>query len=101
MQPIDWSPEATNAADYGLNRSISNVSHGSFHSGSDHGGLAGPRPYNPNAPAGLVSDLPAHDFTAGPAHLGGGYADLHRGPSPGPQMSSVSRGPSFNRGYGY
>ncbi|KAL5519209.1 hypothetical protein ACEPAH_892 [Sanghuangporus vaninii] len=100
MQPIDWSPEATQApSGYGLNRSVSNASHGSFHSGSDHGGLAGPRPYNPNG--GLVPDLPAHDFTAGPAHLGGGYADLQRGPSPGPEMSSVARGPSFNRGYGY
>ncbi|KAL5495013.1 hypothetical protein ACEPAI_475 [Sanghuangporus weigelae] len=98
MQPIDWSPEATQApSGYGLNRSVSNASHGSFHSGSDHGGLAGPRPYNPNG--GLVPDVPAHDFTAGPAHLGGGYADLQRGPSPGPQMSSVARGPSFNRGY--
>lgn len=100
MQPIDWSPEG-NHADSGLHRTASNASHGSFHSGSNHDGLAGPRPYGSSGAGALVSDLPQHDFTAGPAHLGGGYADLQRGPSPGPQMSSVARGPSFNRGYGY
>ncbi|EJD03711.1 uncharacterized protein FOMMEDRAFT_139876 [Fomitiporia mediterranea MF3/22] len=103
MQPIDWSPESTHAqtGGPGLNRSASQASHGSFISGSEHGSLTGPRPYAPGT-GNLVADIPPHDFTAGPAHLGGGYADLTRGPSPGPQMSqAVARGPSFNRGYGY
>lgn len=54
-----------------LNRSASTRSHGSFTSGN-------------NNHDNLVSDIPPHDFTAGPAYLapGGGYADLQRGPSP-------------------
>ena len=58
--------------------------------GSDHGhGTTGLQP------------IPDHDFTAG-ATLGapvGGYADLARGPSPGPQMGQLNRGPSVNRGF--
>ena len=100
MQPIDWSPEANHSdSGHGLQRAASSASHGSFHSSSNHDVFAAPRPYGSNG--GLVSDIPQHDFTAGPAHLGSGYADLTRGPSPGPQMASVARGPSFNRGYGY
>ena len=95
-QPIDWAPAVDHST--GLQRTPSNAS--SFHSGSEHGSIGGGRPFAANG--SLVSDLPAHDFTAGPAQLGGGYADLTRGPSPGPQMSqAINRGPSFNRGYNY
>ncbi|KAH9944201.1 uncharacterized protein BXZ73DRAFT_87149 [Epithele typhae] len=87
MQPIDWQP--TTNDDSGLpthRRTNSNASHGSFHSSTHHGTNA--------------SSLPEHDFTAGPATLApvGGYADLQRGPSPGPQMGELNRGPSFNHG---
>jgi hypothetical protein len=47
---------------------------------------------------GMISDLPNHDFTAGPYNANAGpgrapvgtYADLQRGPSPGP--GGYSRG---------
>jgi len=99
MQPIDWAPAMEHSS--GLNRTTSNASHGSFHSGSEHESIGGGRPFVAGN-SGLVSDIPAHDFTAGPAHLGGGYADLTRGASPAPQMSqAVTRGPSINRNYGF
>ncbi|KAK1228640.1 hypothetical protein PQX77_008234 [Marasmius sp. AFHP31] len=98
LQPIDWQPTS---ADEGIipanRRRYSNASSfrsgitgnggygatsASGHGGSDHGHRGGME----------------HDFTAGPTHLApvGGYADLARGPSPGP-MQELSRGPSFNR----
>ena len=50
-----------------------------------------------------MSDLPTHDFTAGPAQLNGGYADLQRGASPAPQMGQQAYGASYGatRGYNY
>jgi hypothetical protein len=41
---------------------------------------------------------PAHDFTAGPAHLapGAGYADLQRGPSPSPSINYGGYGQQYN-----
>ncbi|KAJ8083818.1 hypothetical protein PM082_002584 [Marasmius tenuissimus] len=98
LQPIDWQPTS---ADEGIipanRRRFSNASSfrsgvtgnggygatsASGHGGSDHGHRGGME----------------HDFTAGTTHLApvGGYADLARGPSPGP-MQELSRGPSFNR----
>ncbi|KAK7695311.1 hypothetical protein QCA50_002501 [Cerrena zonata] len=109
MQPIDWQPTTGPADDGvpGLHRNSSARSHGSFGSGghddnnfagrgvgggaygSDHGhGITGLQP------------IPDHDFTAGPSLAPvGGYADLARGPSPGPQMGQLQRGPSVGRGY--
>lgn len=94
----------------GLHRAMSNASHTSFTSGSNHDGIGGARGYGSygstsdhgHSAGGLVSDLPAHDFTAGPSHLApvGGYADLSRGPSP-PMQEPLARGPSINRNYGY
>ncbi|KAI0689870.1 hypothetical protein BC835DRAFT_1521859 [Cytidiella melzeri] len=110
MAPIDWQP--SNAADDGipgLRRNVSSASHGSFQSGGHEDGFAGHGVggYNatdsPYAGPGTtqLQPIPDHDFTAGPATLApvGGYADLARGPSPQPQMSELSRGPSTNRGY--
>ena len=94
MQPIDWQP--TGPEDTGLpthRRAGSNASHGSFHSGEGHAG------YGSNHGHGGLDPLGEHDFTAGPQTLApvGGYADLHRGPSPQPGMSELSRGPSLTR----
>lgn len=112
MQPIDWAPSSTQGYGHdddlpGHRRMGSGESHGSFHSGSEHGqgnynyGTGSDRGHG----AGLVGDLPSHDFTAGPAHLapGGGYADLTRGPSPQPQMqeAALTRGPSLTRGVSF
>ncbi|PIL31737.1 hypothetical protein GSI_06441 [Ganoderma sinense ZZ0214-1] len=86
MQPIDWQP--TGPEESGLpshRRANSAASHGSFHSsGHGHAGL---------------DALPEHDFTAGASTLApvGGYADLHRGPSPQPSMAQLHRGPSGTR----
>lgn len=99
LQPIDWQPTS---ADEGIipanRRRYSNASSfrsgitgnggygatsASGHGGSDHGHRGGME----------------HDFTTGPSsHLApvGGYADLARGPSPGP-MQELSRGPSLSR----
>jgi len=114
MQPIDWQP-TVDPNDDGLpghRRMPSNGSGRSFHSGSDHmsdgGNMAGRGGFGYSAGAGassdhghgtIINDLPSHDFTAGPSHLVGGYADLARGPSPQPQMESLARGPSLTRGY--
>jgi hypothetical protein len=107
IQPIDWQPTVGGGAPDvdghmrerdvtdRLERSASRRSHGSFTSGAagaggEHGGVVPGAP-----PAGshdyLTADLPQHDFTAGPAHLApvGGYADLHRGPSPGPYQYEI------------
>ncbi|TDL28192.1 hypothetical protein BD410DRAFT_799502 [Rickenella mellea] len=112
MQPIDWQPSVNPADDIipRHRRMNSNGSHGSFHSGEDHSdsfsGRGAYGAYGPSSDHGhgnTISDLPQHDFTAGPAHLApvGAYADLSRGPSPQPQMqeSSLARGPSFTHGY--
>ncbi|PAV22148.1 hypothetical protein PNOK_0210500 [Pyrrhoderma noxium] len=103
MQPIDWSPAPDHRSN-DLHRTASNASHGSFHSGSEHGsartyGTYGNNNSNNNNNSNLVSDIPNHDFTAGPANMGAGYADLTRGASPAPQMSQA--GASVNYGYGY
>jgi hypothetical protein len=91
MQPIDWQSSVDDGhAIPGMNRRHSNAS--SFHSGSGHGHGSG---------ASVLSPIPDHDFTAGPANLApvGGYADLARGPSPQPMMQELARGPSFSRQY--
>jgi hypothetical protein len=98
MQPIDWQP-TNEETGLPVHRRHSNAS--SFLSGghsmedniAGHGGY-GSTSGNPALP------LPDHDFTAPSANLApvGGYADLARGPSPGPQMQELSgHGPT---GYG-
>lgn len=93
MAPIDWQP--TNDNDDGLprHRRLSAASHGSFQSGNGHDAFA---PGNGSAP---LNPIPDHDFTAGASTLApvGGYADLQRGPSPGPQMGELQRGQSMSR----
>lgn len=98
MQPIDWQPTGADDNVPGLHRSGTAVSHGSFHSGSGHTEDAfSSRGYGSDHNNSL-QPIPDHDFTAG-ATLApvGGYADLARGPSPGPQMSQLTRGPSTSR----
>ena len=112
MAPIDWQP--SNAADDGipgLRRNVSTVSHGSFQSSGHDDAFAARGPVTGygsttdstySAPGTTqLQPIPDHDFTAGPATLApvGGYADLARGPSPQPQMTELSRGPSVNHGY--
>jgi len=57
---------------------------------SGHSGYESTPDYGHGNPA--LPPLPNHDFTAPSANLApvGGYADLARGPSPGPQMQEVS-----------
>jgi len=96
MQPIDWQPTLDTNDDPipGHRRRGSGSSNRSYNSGSDHGIQQQPA-------AGLVPDVPNHDFTAAGSGLApmAGYADLARGPSPQPQMQELARGPSMNRGY--
>jgi len=79
LQPIDWQPTTGLHEDHDITEKLarngSTRSHGSFTSGN-------------NNHDNLAPELPAHDFTAGPAHLApvGGYADLQRGPSPQPDL---------------
>lgn len=108
MTPIDWQPGMGPQDDGipGLRRNVSTASHGSFHSSGHsedsygHGGYGGG--YSAQHGGAPLQPIPDHDFTAGPATLApvGGYADLARGPSPGPQMAELSRGPSVGHGYG-
>ncbi len=86
LNPIDWQPTGGMAEHHRA---------GSLHSN---------RSIHPEVQAktNFISDLPSHDFTAGPAGGGrglapvGGYADLHRGPSP----VQSDRAPRYG-GYGY
>lgn len=103
MTPIDWQPSVAGTDDGvpGLQRNVSTMSHGSFHSsGHSDESFAG-RGMGANYGTNSLQPIPDHDFTAGATSLApvGGYADLARGPSPGPQMSQLSRGPSVG-GYG-
>ena len=98
MAPIDWQPEEQhdNGLPGSLRRNVSTASHGSFHSSSahddndsyGHGSNYGGSTYG----AANLQPIPDHDFTAGNATLApvGGYADLSRGPSPGPQMTQAN-----------
>ncbi|OBZ79349.1 hypothetical protein A0H81_01241 [Grifola frondosa] len=99
MQPIDWQPSGPDDNGLPSHRRASVASHGSFHSGNGHSdGGYGATSNHGHGPA--LNPIPDHDFTAGAATLApvGGYADLTRGPSPGPQMQeSLSRGPSMTR----
>lgn len=103
MQPIDWQPTTGEDNVPGLHRNGTAVSHGSFHSGSGHGddsfGSRGAYGSDHGHNASPLQPIPDHDFTAGAPSLApvGGYADLARGPSPGPQMAQLNRGPSTNR----
>jgi hypothetical protein len=91
MQPIDWQP----TPDDGIVHRGRPTSHGSFTSSDSHHA----ENYNRHLRGqDFASDLPPHDLLSGSNHTG--YADMHRGPSPQPQMSEgVHRGPSINRGY--
>lgn len=104
MTPIDWQPDGSSTAGRvddgipGVRRNASTASHGSFHS-AGHDDY--PRGYGSDHAHGTSSlqPIPDHDFTAGSSLAPvGGYADLARGPSPGPQMAQ--RGPSVNNAYG-
>jgi hypothetical protein len=95
MQPIDWQPTSEEDSGLPIHRRLSNAS--SFHSGG-HGmedNMAGQGGYGATSDYGHgnagLGPLPDHDFTASAANLApvGGYADLARGPSPGPQMQEV------------
>jgi hypothetical protein len=64
-----------------------------------HAGGAGGRSMAAAGGQTIAPDFPpAHDFTAGPAHLapGSGYADLQRGPSPAPSMNYTGYGQQYN-----
>ncbi|KZV77705.1 hypothetical protein PENSPDRAFT_679244 [Peniophora sp. CONT] len=111
LAPIDWQPPTENDDVPGSNRRASIAS--SFHSAGHDGLVRAPSSSSSHGfsaygatgqHAPSLQPLPEHDFTAGAAsgYLGpnAGYADLARGPSPGPQMQDLSRGPSFNHGYG-
>jgi hypothetical protein len=107
MQPIDWQPAAAPDSDM-LHRNPSTASHGSFRSSGHseesygHGNNTGYGNGYGTTGTSALQPVPDHDFTAGAGNLApvGGYADLARGPSPGPQMAQLSRGPSVNQGYG-
>lgn len=70
-----------------------------------HMGYGATNDYGHGAYAPSLGPLPDHDFTAPPngAARGlapvGGYADLNRGPSPGPQMADLSQGPMYHPQY--
>lgn len=110
MAPIDWhTAGAQDDGIPGLQRNVSTASHGSFHSASHsdesygHGSSGYGAGYGARHGTTNLQPVPDHDFTAGPTTLApvGGYADLARGPSPGPPMTELSRGPSMNNsGYG-
>ena len=99
MNPIDWQPATADDGIPGLQRNASTASHGSFHSSghSDENFAGRGMGYGTSN----LQPIPDHDFTAGSTNLApvGGYADLARGPSPGPQMTELSRGPSVGHGY--
>lgn len=119
MQPIDWQPtneesglparrlsnassfhsagHGENMAGYGVGGgygSTSDYGHGGYGSSDlGHGVAPGVAPLQP---------IPDHDFTAAPStNLApvGGYADLSRGPSPGPQMQEAYHGPVGYQSY--
>ncbi|TFY81845.1 hypothetical protein EWM64_g2165 [Hericium alpestre] len=92
MQPIDWQPTDHDSGLPTHRRVPSNAS--SFHSsGHDSTGAKGVGGYGATSESAL-NPIPDHDFTAG-ASLApvGGYADLARGPSPGPYARDPSPGP--------
>ncbi|THV06001.1 hypothetical protein K435DRAFT_789748 [Dendrothele bispora CBS 962.96] len=99
LQPIDWQPmNSDDRSPVTHRRRASDTS--SFHSGAGHAGYSGAGSDQGHGyGATSLPSLPDHDFTAGPAHLApvGGYADLARGPSPGPQMNELGHGPSYTR----
>jgi hypothetical protein len=109
LQPIDWQPPTDAGADVsdipGANRRASIAS--SFHSGGGHDGLnrsnsGGSYNGGYGATQAHLNTIPDHDFTAGSGGLApSGYADMARGPSPGPQMADLQRGPSVTHGYEY
>ncbi|KAG7099034.1 hypothetical protein E1B28_000914 [Marasmius oreades] len=90
LEPINWQPTNSDEGIIPANRRRNSTASsfrsgygatsGAGHAGSDHGHRL---------------DVPDHDFTAGPAPVGG-YADLARGPSPQP-MQQLGRGPSLTR----
>lgn len=104
LEPIDWHPSTGDNDIPGSNRPTSIAS--SFHSGG-HDGLMRSNSggnYHPGAGAygamgqAALNPIPDHDFTAGATGLAaGGYTDMARGPSPGPQMADLSRGPSVSQ----
>jgi len=127
MQPIDWQP-TNDESGLPASRRLSNASsfhsagHGENMAGygvgggygatSDYGGggyAASERSHGGYGSSDLghnvappLQPLPDHDFTAPPAtNLApvGGYADLSRGPSPGPPMQEAYRGPVGYQGY--
>ncbi|EAU92704.1 hypothetical protein CC1G_01749 [Coprinopsis cinerea okayama7 len=89
LQPIDWEkPTHEDDRDPGIIPSHRRHSGSSLNSsGHGHG----------SARSNTNFGLPEHDFTAGPAHLSpvGGYADMSRGPSPGPQFGGYAAGPRY------
>jgi hypothetical protein len=120
MQPIDWQPTgADGAADVGIPGNARRHSAASSFRSGGHGdvggvgaggapqmGYAGSGDYGHGAygaAAPSLGPLPDHDFTAGAQRNNlapvGGYADLNRGPSPGPQMADMSQGPMYHPQY--
>ncbi|PPQ67099.1 hypothetical protein CVT25_005700 [Psilocybe cyanescens] len=94
LNPIDWQP-TTGEDDIVSKHRRTPSGASSFRSGSGHG-------HNNSAGRGAGGFAPLeHDFTAPSSNTApvGGYADLSRGPSP-TMTENISRGPSFNRGYG-
>jgi hypothetical protein len=103
LNPINWDPSSNSLSDSGimterpqpgggLYRSNSRGSNRSFHSAdaaSQHHQQQYQQYSDNNS---LIPDLPNHDFTAGAP--GGGqqrvYADLYRGPSPGPNHATYN-----------
>lgn len=102
MQPIDWQPDCgENGGLPGAHRPVSIASsfQSNSHIGSDDHSRA-------QIGARTLGPLPDHDFTPGPAQLApvGGYADLTRGVSPGPEpamQEALTRAPTINRQYQY
>lgn len=94
MQPIDWQP-TNEESGLPVHRRHSNASsfYSAGHNAEDNipgqGGYGSTSDYGHGNPS--LPPLPDHDFTAPSSNLApvGGYADLARGPSPGPQMQEV------------
>lgn len=89
LEPINWQPTQSSGLEHdptvaALARSGSRAGTNrpdSFH--SDHDNMTSVH----HEPISMAPDFPpAHDFTAGPA--GGGYMDMHRGPSPAPPAAA-------------
>lgn len=96
LNPItNWEPTNEDSGEHGIISALRRApsSSSSFHSG---GGSA--NGHNPSRSAGYGNEHGLdHDFTAGPAPIGG-YVDLARASSPNMQQT-LGRGPSFNHGY--